>query len=160
MRQHRNLLGTSSRRSSLRRRIGGRASILAIAPVGAIALMGGGSGGWEPNAMLHAPHVGATNPGFGQGSCPTPDAGTDGDWGWHFVLPGNKTKFVEVEVTLKAPTGESVVVTDFQSHPSAKHAYVYTPSAGYTLEKAEALVSGPQTRFVLSHVCDGSRPAS
>jgi hypothetical protein len=99
-------------------------------------------------ALLHAPHVGATNPGFTPGSCPSGGANT---WGWHFVLPDNTSGFTSIEVTFaKAGT-----VTTFVSHPSGKHAYVFTATAD-TLLGASATVSGPATRFNLSHVCPGT----
>ncbi len=100
------------------------------------------------NATLHAPHVGATNPGFEEGECPTPPG--DATWGWHFVLPGNDTTFVSISATF-ASAG---VVTDFISVPTGKHAYVFTPGPD-TLLSATAVVEGPETTFVLSHVCGG-----
>jgi hypothetical protein len=100
-------------------------------------------------ATLHPAHIGATNPGFEGGTCPA--SPIEGGWGWHFVLPGNKTTFV----TIQAEFENAGTVTAFVSHPTAKHAYVYTPGPD-TLLGATATVAGPATRFNLSHVCSGS----
>lgn len=96
------------------------------------------------NASLKAAHVGATNPGFGTGECP--QAG----WGWHFVLQGNDTTFLAVRATFET-AGQ---ITAFVSHPTAKHAYVFTPGPDKLLG-AVAEVDGPDREFNLSHVCTG-----
>lgn len=105
-------------------------------------------------AVLKAAHVGATNPGFGTGSCPTPPVA--GYWGWHFVLQGNNTQFTGITVTFE----DAGVVTSFISQPTGKHAYVFTPTADALLG-ATATTTGTaplDTEFVLSHVCGGSSP--
>jgi hypothetical protein len=99
-------------------------------------------------AALHADHVGATNPGFQSGECPS---SADGTWGWHFVLPGSDTDFVSISATFL----HEGTVTSFISQPTAKHAYVFTHQAD-TLLGATAMVEGPQTWFNLSHVCTGT----
>jgi hypothetical protein len=96
--------------------------------------------------------------------CPQWPAGTDG---WHFVLPGANTHFVSITATLRVD-GATVgpVSVPFVSHPTGKHAYVYTP-AGATLVDAWAYVKaadGTQStvnladRFLLSNVCVAPAP--
>jgi hypothetical protein len=104
--------------------------------------------GATTTASLHTPHVGATNPGFQEGTCPEPPG--EATWGWHFVLPGSSTEFVSIAATFE----HAGTVTAFVSHPTAKHAYVYTPGPD-TLLGATATVDGPATTFNLSHVCPG-----
>ncbi|MGK5531749.1 LPXTG cell wall anchor domain-containing protein [Streptomyces sp. URMC 129] len=89
----------------------------------------------------------AVDPEFSQGEdCPPVAADQDG---WHFVLPGNSTDFVELRVTFE-PGGE-VVVTTF-GPPSDKHAYVAS-EPGAELVAAEATVDGTAVDFRLSHTC-------
>jgi hypothetical protein len=107
-------------------------------------------GGLTTTANLKEEHKGSTNPGFETGSCPVNPNGT-GDWGWHFILPGNDTDFVSVSAQFQ----NAGTVTDFVSDPTPKHAYVFTPGPD-TLLDASAQVSGPQTEFILSHVCTGT----
>ncbi|MGP3969518.1 LPXTG cell wall anchor domain-containing protein [Streptomyces sp. 6N223] len=76
----------------------------------------------------------------------------EGSDGWHFVLPGNTTTFVELRVTFE-PGGE-LVVTTF-GPPSDKHAYVAS-EAGATLVEASATVEGEPVNFRLSHTCPAS----
>jgi hypothetical protein len=103
-------------------------------------------------AHLKDAHVGATNPGFETGECPD-NPFNDNTWGWHFVLQGNSTTFV----TLSATFQNAGTITQFLSHPDAKHAYVWTPGPD-TLLGATATVDGPDTEFNLSHVCPGTTP--
>ena len=97
------------------------------------------------SASLHSPHQGASNPGFTEGDCPSVG------YGWHFVLPGNDSAFV----TITARFDHAGTVTDFESYPTSKHGYIYTPGPD-TLLGAEATVTGTAERFVLSHVCTPS----
>lgn len=102
-------------------------------------------------AYLKDAHVGSTNPGFQQGSCPV---SPNGDlYGWHFVLPGTDTSFVSINVLFKS----AGLVTTMIQVPSNKHAYVFTPTAD-TLLGAWAVVNGPATQFNLSHVCSPLSP--
>jgi hypothetical protein len=103
-------------------------------------------------ATLKPEHVGSTNPGFQSGPCPDNLNGPE-DWGWHFVLQGNDTTFNSVSAVFQ----NEGTVTDFVSDPPGKpkHAYVYT-SGPDTLLGATADVTGPDTEFVLSHVCTGT----
>ncbi|WP_326597181.1 LPXTG cell wall anchor domain-containing protein [Streptomyces sp. NBC_01803] len=91
--------------------------------------------------------ISASDPEFSQGE-DCPPIGADQD-GWHFVLPGNSTTFVELRVTFE-PGGEQVV-TDF-GPPSDKHAYVAS-EPGAELVAAEATVHGEAVDFRLSHTC-------
>lgn len=100
-------------------------------------------------ASLHSPHKGASNPGFTEGDCPSVG------YGWHFVLPGNDSAFV----TITAHFDHAGIVTDFESHPTSKHGYIYTPGPD-TLLGAEATVTGSSQRFVLSHVCTTTIPST
>src|SRR5262245_30477582 len=63
---------------------------LILATIGLLPRIAGADPTWDPsdNATLKTAHQGATNPGFKPGDCPTPPAGAEGDWGWHFVLSG------------------------------------------------------------------------
>ena len=126
-----------------------------FAALAAAVVLGVGPTAADPNgipATLHDAHVGATNPGFSTGTCPS---SASGSWGWHFVLPEDDTTFVSIRVTFL----HEGVVTSFISHPTGKHAYVYTHQAD-TLLGASAMVDGSQTRFNLSHVCTGQPPAT
>jgi LPXTG-motif cell wall-anchored protein len=76
----------------------------------------------------------------------------EGQDGWHFVLPGNSTTFVELRVTFE-PGGEQVV-TSF-GPPSDKHAYVASET-GAELVEASATVEGEPVDFRLSHTCPAS----
>ncbi|MGP3954077.1 LPXTG cell wall anchor domain-containing protein [Streptomyces sp. 7N604] len=77
----------------------------------------------------------------------------EGQDGWHFVLPGNSTDFVELTVTFE-PGGQKVV-TDF-GPPSDKHAYVASlPGAKLTSAVAE-VEGGDLELFNLSHTCPSS----
>lgn len=99
------------------------------------------------SAYLHVPHQGANNPGFTEGDCPSVG------YGWHFVLPGNDSAFV----TITAQFDHAGTVTAFESYPTNKHGYLYTPGPD-TLIEAEATVTGTAQRFVLSHVCTPPPP--
>ena len=127
------------------------AGAIALAALAAIVMLGARinpAGAIGTPAALHADHVGATNPGFGTGECPSSSAGT---WGWHFVLPApTRTLSASAATFLHEGT-----VTSFISQPTGKHAYVFTDHAD-TLLGATAIVEGPQTWFNLSHVCTGT----
>ncbi|NUS72264.1 MAG: LPXTG cell wall anchor domain-containing protein [Corynebacteriales bacterium] len=109
---------------------------------------------------LHAPHVGSTAAGFGQKDCsdfaPAPTNGQDG---WHFVLPGKDGTFTQLQLTFTLSGGGQLVVTlpganGYIKESNPKHAYVYTP-AGATLAAgtAQATGDGKLDKFVLSHTC-------
>jgi hypothetical protein len=110
----------------------------ALATLVAFVVLGVNPTGADPGtpATLHSDHIGATNPGFTSGTCPSSANGT---WGWHFVLPGDDTSFVSISVTFE----HEGTVTSFISHPSAKHAYVYTHQADKLLG-ATAMVDGEE----------------
>jgi hypothetical protein len=127
--------------------LGGAAALATLAAFIVLGVGPSAADGGTP-ATLHADHIGATNPGFSKGSCPSSSYGS---WGWHFVLPGNDTTFVSISVTFE----HEGTVTSFISHPTGKHAYVYTHQADKLLS-ATAMVDGPQTWFNLSHVCTGT----
>lgn len=97
-------------------------------------------------AYLKPAHIGSQNPGFQTGQCPT---SSDGPYGWHFVLQGTSTSFVSIHCLFQS----AGVVTSMIQTPTNKHAYVFTPTAD-TLLDAWAVVQGPDTEFVLSHVCN------
>jgi len=101
------------------------------------------------DAHLHGPHHGATNPGFETGDCPASPAGKP--YGWHFVLPGSDTEFASLSVHFE---GAGVLEdVDFVSHPTGKHAYVYTAGADTLIDAVAMTSGGDEDRFVLSHVC-------
>jgi hypothetical protein len=105
---------------------------------------------------LHESHIGATNPGFNAGQCPTPPQA--GWWGWHFIMPGNNN-FTSLSVTFQnagtfsAPSFPGV----FVAHPDNSHAYIWTPGPD-TLLGGSATSSGDNAFFNLSHVCAGDTP--
>ncbi|MFJ2825057.1 LPXTG cell wall anchor domain-containing protein [Streptomyces toxytricini] len=77
--------------------------------------------------------------------------------GWHFVLPGNSTTFVELKVTFE-PGGEKTVAVF--GPPSDKHAYVAS-APGAKLTAASAKVTGGSVEwFNLSHTCPASATTS
>lgn len=88
-------------------------------------------------------------PQEGREGCPGIPDGKDG---WHFVLPGNSTDFVELTVTFE-PGGQQVI-TDF-GPPSEKHAYVASePGAELVSAQAEVEGDGKELElFNLSHTC-------
>ncbi|MGP4112221.1 LPXTG cell wall anchor domain-containing protein [Streptomyces sp. 4N509B] len=99
---------------------------------------------------LHQPTpISADDPEFAHDTCPGVPAGSDG---WHFVLPGNSTTFVELRVSF-SPGGEQLV-TSF-GPPSDKHAYVAS-EPGAELVAASATVEGEPVNFRLSHTCPAS----
>lgn len=107
--------------------------------------------GSEHEVALHqegALPISADDPEFAlEGEeCPEVAPGFDG---WHFVLPGSTTAFVELRVTFE--TGGEQVVTDF-GPPTDKHAYV-SSVAGDALVAASATVNGELVDFRLSHTC-------
>ena len=127
------------------------AGAAALAALAAVVVLGAGfdpAGATGTPATLHSDHVGATNPGFTTGACPS---SSDGTWGWHFVLPDGDTDFLSISATFL----HEGTVTSFISQPTGKHAYVYTHQAD-TLLGATAMVEGTQTWFNLSHVCTGT----
>ncbi len=111
-------------------------------------------------------------------SCPE-DASVDGLTAWHFVLQGSANDFETLDVTFDFGEGPvelagltPVLVddletfdwstfdkaTEFISHPTLKHAYVYTSGTGTAvLVDAAAQVTGadPADKFQLSHTCVG-----
>jgi len=107
---------------------------------------------------LHQSQVGATNPGFTQESCPTPPAGQEGWWGWHFVMPNNNN-FTSLSVTFQnAGTFSADPFPGvFVAHPDNSHAYIWTPGPD-TLVGGSATSDGDNTFFNLSHVCPGGDP--
>src|SRR5687767_11441360 len=111
--------------------------------------------------ILNPSHIGATNPGFQTGTCPTPPAGQEGWWGWHFIMPGNN-QFTSLSVTfLNAGTfsADPFPGTAFVAHPDNSHAYIWTPTAD-TLLAGSATSDGDNTFFNLSHVCPSSDPTN
>lgn len=98
-------------------------------------------------AYLKTAHINSTNPGFKVGSCPS---SSDGKlYSWHFVLPDSSSAFISINCTFKqAGTNTKMIQV-----PTAKHAYVYTPTPDMLLG-AWATVSGVDAWFVLSHVCN------
>ena len=105
---------------------------------------------------LNPAHVGATNPGFSEGSCPTPPAGQEGWWGWHFIAPGN-SEFTSLTVEFQNAgtfTANPFPGTVFVADPDTSHAYIWTPTPD-TLLSGQATVVGSATFFNLSHVCAG-----
>lgn len=77
--------------------------------------------------------------------------------GWHFVLPGNSTRFVKLTVTFDP--GGTQTITAF-GPPTAKHAYV-SSVAGAELTSASAVVKAKEGAkkldwFNLSHTCPAS----
>lgn len=93
--------------------------------------------------------MGSVNPGFEAGDCP---ASSDGYlYGWHFVQTDTTTSFISINCTFQ----KAGQVTKMIQMPSNKHAYVFTPTSD-TILGAWAVVSGSQTEFLLSHVCNPS----
>jgi hypothetical protein len=110
----------------------------------------------DDTVPLHSSHVGATNPGFGTGSCPTPPPGQEGWWGWHFVMPSNNN-FTSLSVTFQnAGTFSANPFPGgvFVAHPDNSHAYIWTPGPD-TLLAGSATSDGDNRSFNLSHVCPG-----
>lgn len=110
----------------------------------------------SPTVPLHSSHVGATNPGFQQDTCPTPPAGKEGWWGWHFIMPNNNN-FTSLSVTFQnAGTFSADPFPGvFTAHPDNSHAYIWTPGPD-TLLGGSATSDGANEFFNLSHVCGGS----
>ena len=106
---------------------------------------------------LNPSHVGATNPGFQQDSCPTPPAGQEGWWGWHFIMPENNN-FTSLTVTFQNAgtfSANPFPGSVFVAHPDNSHAYIWTPTPD-TLVNGSATSDGDNTFFNLSHVCPGT----
>lgn len=105
---------------------------------------------------LNPAHVGAENPGFGVGSCPTPPAGQEGWFGWHFLMPANNN-FTSLSVTFQEAgtfTANPFPGSVFVAHPDNSHAYIWTPT-GDKLLSGSATSDGTNSFFNLSHVCPG-----
>lgn len=110
---------------------------------------------------LNPAHVGATNPGFQQDSCPTPPAGQEGWWGWHFIMPGNNN-FTSLSVTFQNAgtfSADPFPGAVFVAHPDNSHAYIWTPTPD-TLVAGSATSDGNNSFFNLSHVCPGTTTAT
>ena len=110
---------------------------------------------------LNDSHVGATNPGFSVDSCPTPPAGQEGWFGWHFIMPQNNN-FTSLSVTFQSAgtfSADPFPGSVFVAHPDNSHAYIWTPTAD-TLLAGSATSDGDNTFFNLSHVCPGSDPTN
>lgn len=116
--------------------------------------------GWsvgQQTVLLNKDHVGATNPGFQVGECPTPPEGQEGWWGWHFIMPQNNN-FTSLTVTFENAGTFSVDEfpgTVFVAHPDSSHAYIWTPTPDKLLS-GFATSDGDNAFFNLSHVCPGT----
>jgi len=137
-----------------RTRIGAVALVLAMMAsmlLGAVAIAA------DP-VPLHSSHVGTTNSGFTPvGTCPTPPAGQEGWWGWHFIMPGNNN-FTSLSVTFQNAgtfSADPFPGGAFVAHPDNSHAYIWTPTDD-TLLAGSATSDGKNTFFNLSHVCPGT----
>lgn len=109
------------------------------------------------NATLNPAHIGATNPGFSTGSCPTPPAGQEGWWSWHFIVPGDEN-FTSLSVTFEDAgtfSTNSFPGGVFVASPDNSHAYIWTPTPDRLLA-ASGTTDGTRTQFNLSHVCGGT----
>jgi len=109
---------------------------------------------------LHQSQIGATNPGFTAGVCPTPPAGKEGWWGWHFVMPNNNN-FTSLSVTFQnAGTFSADPFPGvFVAHPDNSHAYIWTPGPDVLLG-GSATSDGDNRFFNLSHVCSVADPTA
>jgi LPXTG-motif cell wall-anchored protein len=134
------------RRLKLMGAVAAAVSLLGAGATPALAV--GYDHGGEHEVGLHqTPPISADDPEFDLGEeCSGIPEGSDG---WHFVLPGDSTTFVELRVTFE-PGGEQVV-TVF-GPPSEKHAHVAS-EAGAELTGASATVMGEAVDFRLSHTC-------
>jgi LPXTG-motif cell wall-anchored protein len=134
------------RRLKLMGAVAAAASLLGAGAAPALAV--GYDHDGEHEVGLHqTPPITADDPEFDLGEeCSGIPEGSDG---WHFVLPGDSTTFVELRVTFE-PGGEQVV-TVF-GPPSEKHAHVAS-EAGAELTGASATVMGEAVDFRLSHTC-------
>ena len=83
--------------SKYRRFFGGFTAVAMLTAALVIVLAATGAANAATNATLNTAHKGATNPGFEEGECPTPPAGKEGWWGWHFVFQGSNTVFVTID---------------------------------------------------------------
>lgn len=82
------------------------------------------------------------------GDCP----GSPAQFGWHFVVPGEGGEFVSL--TVQFQEAGTITTTTF-GPPTAKHAYVYTPTADTLLSGTATITGGDAEFFVLSHTCTG-----
>ena len=136
---------------------------LAIGPLGNVAAAPLTDAALAPGdpVPLNPDHVGATNPGFEEDTCPTPPAGQEGWWGWHFIMPQNNN-FTSLSVTFQNAgtfSADPFPGGVFVAHPDNSHAYIWTPTPD-TLLAGSATSDGDNTFFNLSHVCPGSAPTN
>jgi|GEM_PF-4036597 len=109
----------------------------------------------QQNLTLHQP--GSVHPGAAAtGTCPTPPAGQEDWFGWHFVAPSNEN-FTSLSVAFAGAgtfSASPFPGTTFVSHPDASHAYIWTPTAD-TLVSGSATIAGEanQDFFNLSSTC-------
>lgn len=117
-----------------------------ISPPGPAALTAG-----EGQSIAHVKpsHIGSVNPGYETGRCPSEG------WGWHFVTQGNETEFVRLTATFTRES-QTVTVEAEEFNPNRGHVYAYTDGPGWALAGSEAIVTGPDLEYNLSHVCPGS----
>lgn len=130
--------------------------MLAILGAVAVALSVSQRASADTAMTLNPSHINATNPGFEVGTCPTPPAGQEGWFGWHFINPSEN--FTSLTVTFQNAgtfSADPFPGTVFVSHPHGSHAYIWTPTAD-TLLSASGTSDGTNTQFNLSHVCAGN----
>lgn len=129
--------------------------VILIFSVTALALADG-----HTEVTLNPDHVGVTNSQFGSVSdCPTPPAGQEDWYGWHFVLLGNYN-FTSLSVTFANAgtfSADPFPGGVFIAHPDNSHAYIWTPTDD-TLLAGSGTRDGDEgppnvTSFNLSHVC-------
>lgn len=106
---------------------------------------------------LNPAHKDVTNSEFGTtGTCPTPPAGQEGWWGWHFIMPSNGN-FLSLSVTFEHAgtfSADPFPGGVFVAHPDNSHAYIWTPTDD-TLVSGFATSDKDVDKFNLSHVCPG-----
>ena len=132
-------------------------TMIAALGLGSFTNVSAGAALQAATVLLNPSHVGATNPGFGVDSCPTPPAGQEGWWGWHFIMPENNN-FTSLSVTFQNAgtfTADPFPGGVFVAHPDNSHAYIWTPTPD-TLLAGSATSDGDNSFFNLSHVCPGS----
>ena len=111
---------------------------------------------------LNPAHVGATNPGLQPtraATCPTPPAGQEGWFGWHFIMPGNQQLHVP-ERHLRSTAGTKSRGPVPGQLPSWRIPTTATRTSGRRrptrCSRASATSSGDGTSFNLSHTCPGT----